>query len=246
MALFQALTFATLCGLPLRWSRLPLKDVLRDIMACFSCLILHVYQLPSLSLSLAIAYGVWMLLPGSIESLNLPGFAKFMQSVTLVQSEDDAEECKVCWDTAHKLAQLPCGHPCCEGCLELMNKHFQTACPMCRRPLFSVNDRIILAVTKASVACASVNIVLHFLMSIHELQAAHYYGAFLSFSFSCGLSWYVWAARALVKAYGDNWWRGTVGTVGMDAMTLPSACFALITGLFLLCSTLWSTRAIAK
>ena len=243
MTLLKALTFATLCSLPLRWSRSASEALVRDLIACLSCLVLHIYELPSLSLSFAIAYSVWMLLPGSLDSLNLPKYAQFMQSVTIAQHAD--EECKVCWDTAHPLARLSCGHLCCIGCLKLMYKHFQTACPMCRIPLFSTNDRIILVVAKASVACASVNMVLHVLMCIHELQTAHYFGALFSLSFSCGLGWYISATYVLVGEFGDNWWRGTAGTVGPDPMTLQSACIALGTGSILLCQTLWTTRAIA-
>ena len=244
MALLQAITFATLCSLPLRWSGSASKSLVRDLVACLACLVLHFYRLPSLSLSFAIAYAAWILLPGSIDSLNLPKFAQFMQSVTIAQHAD--EECKVCWDTAHPLARLPCGHLCCTSCLQLMNKHFQTACPMCRTPLFSANDRAILVVTKASVACASVNTVSHFLMCIHELQTAHYFSALFSLSFSCSLGWYIWATYILVEAFGDNWWRGTAGTVGPDPMTLRSACVALGTGVVLLCQTLWTTRAISN
>ena len=119
-----------------------------------------------------------MLLPGSLNCLNLPTYDQFERSVTTVQHA--GEECKVCWDTAHPLARLTCGHLYCLG-----NKYFQTACPTCRTPLFSTNDRIILAVSKVSVACASVNTVLHVLMYIHELRTAHYFGALFSLIFSC-------------------------------------------------------------
>lgn len=244
MTLVQALPFAALCSLSLRWSRPASEALVRDFIASLSCLFLHICELPSLSLSFAIAYSVWMLLPGSLNPFNLPKYAQFMQSVTIAQHAD--EERKVCWDTAHPLAQSPpCGHFCCIGCLKLMNKHFQTACPMCRTPLFSMNDRVILAVTKASVACASVNTVLRVLICIHELQTAHYLGALFSLSFSCGLGWYVSATYILVEAFGDNWWRGTAGTVGPDPMTLQSACIVLGTSCFLLCQTLWTTGAIA-
>ena len=108
-----------------------------------------------------------------------------MQSVTITQHPD--EECKVCWDTDHPLARSSCGHLCCVGCLELMNKHFQTACPIYRTPLFGTNDRLILVVTKVSVACGSVNTVLHFLMCIRKLRMVHLIGALLYFNLSCAL-----------------------------------------------------------
>jgi hypothetical protein len=243
----QALTAGVLGSLLLQWPRPVWSDYVRDIIAGLSCLALHLRNSPAVALSLSIAYAVWNLLPGTFASLDLPNYATFMRTTTLVQPKDgESDECKVCWDTSHPLAQLPCGHHCCEGCLQLMNEHFQTACPMCRRPLFSAYDRAIFVVTKASVACGAVNTVLHLLVCVHEARSAQPYGAALAFGISCALGRYLWVWSIIVQEFGADWWRGAPKTVGLNAMSLRSAGLALVTGIFLLCQTLWTNRAIFR
>lgn len=242
----QTLTACVLCSLCFKWPRPAWSGYVRDLVAVLSCLFPHIRKSAAVSLGLSIAYVAWTLLPGSFASLNLPGYAAFMRSTTLDQPKDDDEsdECKVCWDTAHALAQLPCGHHCCQGCLQLMNEHFQTACPVCRRPLFSSYDRAIFIVTKASVASGAVNTALHFLTCVHEVRSAKYYSALFSLGFSCMIGRYLWNYWILVREFGENWWHGAPATVGLTATSLRAACFALVTGLALLCSTLGTSRPV--
>lgn len=247
----QVLTAGVLCTLLFQRPLPVWSSFARDFIASLTCLFLHRYSYATASLSLAVAYVVWtLLLPGSFASLHLPSYATFMRTTTLIQiqskedeDESSQQECKVCWDTAHALAQLPCGHHCCQGCLNLMNEHLQTACPVCRRPLFSAYDRSIFVTTKAGVACAAVNCFLHFLMGVHELRGAQYYSAVLSFGFACAIGRYLWFVGVLVREFGENWWRGAPATVGLTAMSLRAAGIALATGVVLLCQTLWTTRA---
>ena len=251
----QVLTAGVLFSLLLLQRPRPVfwPSIVRDSMAGLSCMALHRHNYATASLSIALAYAVWILLPGSFSSLDLPSYTTFMRTTTLIQPKEEEEEeeedesssqeeCKVCWDTAHALAQLPCGHHVCQGCLQLMNEHLQTACPVCRRPLFGAHDAGVFVTAKASVACAAVNALLHFLVGLHELRGAQYYGAVLSFGFSCAIARYLWFVGVLVREFGGDWWRGAPATVGLTAMSLRAAGFALVTGVVLLCQTLWTTR----
>lgn len=240
----QALTAAVLCGLPLQYPRPVRSAYIRDFVAALSCLLLHLRKPATLSLSFAIAYVVWTLVPGSFSSLTLPSYATFKRATSFVEPKDESDECKVCWDTAHLLAQLPCGHHVCEGCLELMNEHFQTACPTCRRPLFCVHDRAVFVLTKASATCGAVNIVLHFLVGVYELRSAAYYHAIFSIGFSYAIGRYhLWLYWILISEYGENWWRGSpAATRGESAISLQRAGLASVTGIVLLFQTLWTSR----
>jgi hypothetical protein len=240
----QALTAGVLCSLFLQWPRATWSGYVRDLVAGLSCLALNLRKPATLSLSLAIAYVVWTFVPGSLSSLNLPSYAKFRRTTVFVEPKDESDECRVCYDTAHALAQLPCGHRFCEGCLQLMNEHFHTACPMCRRPLFSSYDRTVFVMFKASVTCGAVNAILHLLMCIHEVRSAQYYAAVFSFGFSCLISRYLWHIGVLVRAFGENWWRGGATAMGMTPVSVRAACLGLGSGVFLLCQTLWTSRAV--
>jgi ABC-type nickel/cobalt efflux system permease component RcnA len=242
----QALTAGVLCSLLLQYPRPTLSAYIPDLIAILSCLLLHLREPTTLSLSLAIAYAAWTFLPGSFASLNLPSYTTFKRNTTFIQPKNDSDECKVCWDTAHALAQLPCGHHVCEGCLDLMNEHFQTACPMCRRPLFSSYDRAVFVLTKGSAACGAVNTILHLLVCVHEVRSAKYYSAMFSLGFSCMIGRHLWMYWTLIQHFGENWWRGSPATKGESAVSLRAAGLALVTGIVLLCSTLCTSRAIFR
>lgn len=67
-----------------------------------------------------------------------------------LRTQDKAAECMVCWDEL-TLLRLPCGHEACMQCLQSMGENYQTSCPMCRRPLFSAIDWLLLADMKSAV-----------------------------------------------------------------------------------------------
>ncbi|KAF2725495.1 hypothetical protein K431DRAFT_196219, partial [Polychaeton citri CBS 116435] len=98
---------------------------------CLACLAWHRSKQPLLPLSLAVGYTVWTSLPESFKSLNLPSHSVFMHRLQLVQPRNELDECKICWDSTHRLAEFSCGHRYCEHCLQLMGEHLQTTCPMC-------------------------------------------------------------------------------------------------------------------
>lgn len=242
----QALTAAVLCSLSLQYPHPVASAYIPDLLALLSSYLLHLLtKPPTLPLTLALAYAAWTFLPGSFASLNLPSYATFKRTTTFITPKEDAsesDECRVCWDTAHALAQLPCGHRVCEGCLDLMNEHCQTACPMCRRPLFASSDAACFVLTKASVAVGVVNTTLHVLVCVHEVRSGHNLGAMLSFGFSCMIGRYLWLYGILIRNFGENWWRGSPATVGSSTRSVKAACLALVTGIGLLCSTLWTSR----
>jgi hypothetical protein len=240
----QAFTAAVLCSLLLQYPRPAFSNYIPDLTAILSCLLLHLRKPTTLSLSLAIAYATWTFLPGSFASLNLPNYATFKRTTTFIQPKDDSDECKVCWDTAHALAQLPCRHHVCEGCLDLMNSHFQTACPICRAPLFCSNDRACFVLTKAAVACGAVNTTLHLLVCVYEVRSGPNLSAMLSFGFSCMIGRYLRMYWVLIRNFGEDWWRGSPATVGSSTWSVQAAGLALVTGIGLLCSTLWTSRRI--
>lgn len=242
----QALTAAVLCSLSLQYPRPVASAYIPDLIAILSSYLLHLLtKPPTLPLTLALAYAAWTFLPGSFASLNLPSYATFKRTTTFITPKEDAsesDECRVCWDTAHALAQLPCGHRVCEGCLDLMNEHCQTACPICRLPLFASSDAACFVLTKASVAVGVVNTTLHVLVCVHEVRSGHNLGAMLSFGFSCMIGRYLWLCGILIREFGENWWRGSPATVGSSTRSVKAACLALVTGIGLLCSTLWTSR----
>jgi hypothetical protein len=162
----------TLLGRASTWRR----QITWDIVACSTCLALQ-YHLPQTRevwiLCLALGHATWNLLPGSFTSLDMPTHSTFMRTVKM---QDEQADCIVCWDTDF-LAQLPCGHVICKPCLQLMGKHFQTACPMCRRPLFSALDWPVLGAMKSAVTSLAITIPLCFLDAIQEISGRHYRNA---------------------------------------------------------------------
>jgi RNA polymerase subunit RPABC4/transcription elongation factor Spt4 len=155
----QTLTLVVLCGLPLQWSHRTWSEVLKDLLACVLCLCGHFTRmLPRLLFSLAIAYVAWVSTPESFSSLTLPRHSKFMRTLFFPPGEEleEPEESKVCWDDNNRLAHMPCGHRFCESCLQLMGEQFQTACPMCRVPLFSRHDRMMFIVSKSALAISAI------------------------------------------------------------------------------------------
>lgn len=118
----------------------------------------------------ALGYTTWSLLPGSFTSLDLPSHSAFMKGLG---KQDKQAEYMVCWDK-HTLAQLPCGHGLCERCLQLMGRHCQTACPMCRNPLFEVMDWSVLAAMKSAIISLTITIPLCLLSALHEGSRKHH------------------------------------------------------------------------
>jgi hypothetical protein len=131
-----------------------------------------------------------------------------MQRLTL---QDEKAECITCWDT-HLLANMPCGHGVCVGCLQLMGTHCQTACPMCRTPLFGILDWPVLAAMKTAITSFTVFIPLCLRCALDEAKQSQYRNFVVwmgCFYFTVFILW--WAVTRTVIPRGQDWWRLSFG-----------------------------------
>jgi hypothetical protein len=122
-----------------------------------------------------------------------------------------------------------------------MGQHYQTACPMCRRPLFNVHDRAVFVLSKASVVCSAVGASLLLFTGILAMQRREYWSAMAAFSLMLGKLFHVWFTRNQVAALGENWWRASPSP--QSAPTLKVACFAAGSGILNLASLAARFRA---
>lgn len=225
----------------LRWPRQDWSQRFVHLAIWVVCLVLHQLGLPLLSFTFAVGFIVWTWLPGSLKSLNLPDHSQFMRSLGTLPPGDDGEheECMICWDTKHPLAELSCKHKLCKGCLQLMGQHYQTACPLCHEALFSIHDRKIFAITKTSVALAVVNWTLYILSATKNIQLGEFgmasVAAFVLFSNAV----HFWTVSLSIRSSGDSWWRGTPSKEGMQ---LRYISINLAMNVFNLALTLWNMK----
>lgn len=182
-----------------------------DLSVCAACFAFNRVHQPLMALGLAVGYTICTAVPGSYASLSLlPSHAVFMRELEIIQSSDDNDEeghCPVCYDHEYPLARLPCDHTCCVRCLKLMAKSYLTTCPQCRRPLFSVNDRMVYILSKGALACMGVNVALLLFISLQEIRTSQYGNAVISFGSICLYLPFLWFYCFLIWKHGDNWWR---------------------------------------
>lgn len=116
----------------------------------------------------------------------------------------------VCWDNeCNNLAGLSCGHHACKDCLQAMGERSQTACPLCRKALFSPFDYVNFMASKGSLTLAAINAGIIVLVLVRELRRPHYDWFDLIFGLSqlgaiCFPNWLVLKG---VRSGGVNWWR---------------------------------------
>jgi hypothetical protein len=118
---------------------------------------------------LALEYTIWNILPGYFALFDLPSHSAFMRDLRM---REQPGKCIVCWDT-RPLAELPCNHQSCKDCLQLMGEYGQTACPLCRTPLFGARDWPVLAAMKTVVASMGVQTALCLLSAQFEIRRGH-------------------------------------------------------------------------
>ncbi|KAK4611671.1 hypothetical protein CLAFUW4_13370 [Fulvia fulva] len=235
----HALTIAVLCLPFIFWRGRSWQQRIGDINAWAGCLNLYYLRLPLLALSLAVGYTVFTCIPGSFSSLKLPSHTTFMRGLQTVEPKDDEDECKICLDSDQRLTELSCGHRFCLLCLDLMGKAYQTACPMCRMPLFSCNDRLVLVFMKGSVAITTANTFVYFLKGIDEVQRYGWYVGWLAL-FSAGFMMvFLRLWWCLFMEHGDDWWRGSPNN-GISTKQLMIHCGACASGAVSLSLALWS------
>lgn len=206
----QVFTFAILCTTLLHSRKK--KEQPRSIsnIAIWStCTILHYHSQPTLSMGLAMGYLAWISLPNNPDGMeDLPNHADFIRSLQILSpaQQDPPEECIICWDSSHPIALLPCNHRGCTRCLRAMGPS-QTACPVCRKPLFSnADDWIMLMLSKTSSSVAAVNVTLSVFEVLQRVYTLQYGKACMSIA---ALGWYCWLGQNVFYAVSSdsNWWR---------------------------------------
>lgn len=247
MTCAHAFTVAAMTALAVQWRVRPWLQRISDLTVCLACISWRQPNLPLLLPSFAVAYTVWTSLPGSLSTMNLPSHSKFMRQLEVVKAAGEQDACGVCWDDGQELAKLPCNHLCCRRCLQSMGAHFQTACPFCRRPLFSNYDRLVFVFSKGSVTCTTLNTLLSLAQVVFQIRHAHYLDAdtLLPLATMCTLGGYLAFSGALIRRHERNWWRLTPGAIGRSTMSLNASGFACLTGTFLLWQTFWKTNKLA-
>jgi hypothetical protein len=179
---------------------------------------------------LALGYTVWNLLPGSFALFDLPSHSTFMRDLRV---RDQPGKCIVCWDK-RPLAELPCKHESCKDCLQLMGEYGQTACPLCRTPLFGARDWPVLAAMKTVVASMGVLTALCLLNAQFEIRRGHLLNSvvwMVASGFAVPVFWCV-VVYVIIPNSEDWWckssgrlslattWASVISTVGVIVMVL--------------------------
>jgi hypothetical protein len=99
-----------------------------------------------------------------------------MRSLRTIKASESSAECMICWSDDCDLAELPCNHRFCKPCLQQMGEgeRFQTACPMCRLPLFGAHDRLMLVTEKGNFVCFAVMVTKLIMDMSFELMQRRY------------------------------------------------------------------------
>ena len=236
----QALMFA-MCLLFVFWRGRSSQQRIGDLNVWAACLTLRYWDKSLWALILAIGYTAFTCIPGSFPSGNLPSHATFMRGLKLVEAKDDGEECRICLDDEQRLAKLPCGHRFCIGCLELMGKTLQTACPYCRRPLFGRYDRLVYIATKGATTILVINPILLSLQGIDDARKHHYINASTSLASLCMSGYWLTQVGYLCLQTGEFWWRG-LPDVGLDKTAVLSGCCACVSGVTAMWQLLWAIK----
>lgn len=235
----QAFTALVLSTSFLLWRSRTWQMRFGDLNACLACLTLHHWKQPLLSLSLAIGYTVYTNTPGTFSSLNLPSYTHFKRKLPILAS--DGQACGICYEHDRDLAKLPCAHKFCIRCLDLMASNIQTACPYCRRALFSVYDKVVYVLFNVSAACQAVVATLSLFLGLCEILRAEKWGILLYVTTFCMYSAIsCWTAREMWRL-GDSWWRGE-NVNGSTAFDMKSAGFACCSGIWVIGQFIWGSN----
>jgi hypothetical protein len=157
---------------------------------------------------LALGHTVWNLLPGSFALFDLPGHSTFMRTLRM---RDQPGKCIVCWDT-RPIAELPCKHESCRDCLQLMGEYGQTACPLCRTPLFGARDWPVLAAMKTVVASMGVQTALCLLNAQYEIRQGGIWNIVVWMVASCFTVPIFWCVVVyIIVPNSEDWWCKSSG-----------------------------------
>ncbi|KAK6000033.1 hypothetical protein QM012_004021 [Aureobasidium pullulans] len=126
-----------------------------------------------------------------------------------------------------------------------MGLAFQTACPLCKHPLFSLNDRLIFCVSKASMSIQAVTSILQFLILYDTVQHYRYFNTAIQLALITFLGWMlVNAYIPLIKSGGENWWRPYASYKGGMGRAIGTVVFTFAINTAVLCQTLYSNRGL--
>ena len=230
----------------LQWHKKSWIYRISDVLAYVSCLALYNLSHPLLSLCLAVFYTTWASLPGSFASLTLPSHAKFLSTTTFVSPPHPSEErCMVCWEEETPLASLPCKHYTCKSCLLAMGQALQTACPMCKYPLYSIHDKTLLFINKATLSIQSITVMLHFLIFWDGIQHLRYWNIVVETSLMGFLGWLLFKVYLpLIEQGGKDWWRLSAGYKGGVGRGIGVITTSLVCGVVVLVQTVYTNRGL--
>jgi hypothetical protein len=170
------------------------------------------------ALCFALEYSVWNLLPGSFALFDLPSHSTFMRNLHVRGAPG---KCMVCWDP-RSLADLPCKHQSCRDCLQVMGEYGQTACPLCRTPLFGARDWPVLAAMKTVVASMGVGTAICLLNMQFEIRRGHLLNAIVwsvASGFTVPVFWCV--VVYIIVPNSEDWWCKSSGRLS-SATTVSS------------------------
>ena len=186
------------------------RQIIAFSITSLACMVLlNQYQPRELwAFCLAMGYTLWNLLPGSFALFDLPSHSTFMRNLRV---QDQPGRCIVCWDT-RILAALPCKHESCKDCLQLMGEYGQTACPLCRTPLFGARDWPVLAAMKTVVASMGVQTALCLLNAQYEIRRGSLLNTVVWVVASCFTVPVFWCVLMyIVIPNSDDWWCKSSG-----------------------------------
>lgn len=212
------------------------RQILADSFIYIACMALLRQTPPreTWAFCLALGHCVWNLLPGSFgSSFDLPSHATFLRNLHI--RDQPGGECMICWDDTSLLANLPCNHQSCKDCLQHMGSYGQTACPLCRRPLFAALDWPILAAMKTIVASMAIQNALALLNAQYELRQGDVRQALIwtvALAVAGSIFWYV--VVGLVLPNEEDWWRLAPG-----GLSLATTWGALVWSISVLGLKMW-------
>jgi hypothetical protein len=87
-----------------------------------------------------------------------------------------------------------------------MASAYQTACPLCKHPLYTIHDKLLLFINKTTLCLQTTTFLLHFLVFWDEVQHFRYVNIVLEASLLVFMGWMTMNAYIpLIKQGGDNW-----------------------------------------
>lgn len=195
-----------------------------DLSVCVCCCLLVRAErtlLVVLASNIAAGYLTWTILPVPNAHSDLPTHGEFLRSLSTVpppsseaNESNSRTDCMICWDDTSGLATLVCRHEACKDCLKVMGERNQTACPLCRTPLFTttMDDKWIL-LQRLRVVLNVVTLSQQISIFLYQLGRHDYWSALLDIIVLIpGVIMQIYFVLMRIIDKGDDWWR-EVGTM---------------------------------